>query len=176
MPVEIITSKTADRAVDWYMRAHNEESVARFMNVGHHQEMPSDFHGDWSNLTLMDKSGHGLLRLAPDRGQSCFVCDMACWVLPSAGASKKRIAGELLIAAFTAAANRFGSKYIDWNVHSTNEESLRFSNRHSKLVGIREEGAWDRGLGKFVDSHEFRKNVEAYRYENLFKGRSSQAR
>lgn len=165
MTIRIITSKTADRALDWYARAFNTPEVARFMQVGHNQETPSDFHGDWSNLTLMDDEGHGLVRLAPDRGQSCFSCDISCWVLPTAPC-KRRTAGELLGIAFNTAANRFGSKYVDWNVHGSNEESLRFSNKRAVLVGIRKEGAWDRELGGWVDLHEFRKDISEYRYEN----------
>lgn len=174
MSIQIITTKTSHFAHEWYSTAINTPEVARFLNMCSNVATPDDFVDDWMCLTLMDEHHHGLIRLRPARSYSNLYCDMSCWVLPSAGKAKSFIAGKLIRAGFAHAANRFGSKYVDWCVHGTNEESMRFSRRHSEQVGHVEEGGWDIALGRWVSSTDFRKNVESFRHENQLKMKRSE--
>lgn len=154
--IKVLTSCDNARLQDWYDRAQNCVEVRRFLSLGTTCDVPSDLGSDWATLFLMDRRDDGMAKVSPCRAQNALYCDLSVWVLPTAGRRKPLVAGSLIRAAFEAAHFRYGSKYMEWGVHGTNADSLRFSERHATCYGRKSEGAWDSGVGAFVDQYLFR--------------------
>lgn len=155
-PIRRITGATASRVAQWYERAYNDPQIMRFMSCDPAADIPTAFDSDWAHIVLMDDSGNGMASVWPCRAAGNFYSTLMCYVFPCE--NKKYIAGRLIDAAFEQGRS-VGSKYMDWAVHGTNVDSLYLSDRIAQKVGVRPEGAWDRYLSKWVDSHAYRKNI-----------------
>ncbi len=162
MLIKAITGHEQARVIEWYDRAFNEPQVMRFLTIGHLREIPTTVDPDWTTLFLMDEGNHGLVKIMPARNHSSRYADMCCWVLPSAGEAKQRIAGSLLRRAIIEAVSRFDCKFIEWSVHSTNKESLAFSRKRATQFAFKEESAWDTHLAQWVGCHSFSLNAREF--------------
>ncbi len=162
METHIITPFDAPRVAEWYSKAFNTPDVSRFLGFSMTREAPPAVDPDWVNMFIVDSCGHGLAKLSPARSYNNQYCDLSVWVLPSAGATKKFIAGALLQRAFHEARTRFGCRYMEWGVSGSNVESLAFSRRRAQQWAFKTEGAWDPLLCAWVDMYCFRLDLEAF--------------
>jgi hypothetical protein len=156
-----ITPSTFSRLQEWHDAAVATPSVWRFMATSKFidQPRPEDYASDWSRIAFISDSGLTVLRAVIDRETDDY--SIGLWSLAD-GMRKRVEVGRACVMLRNVVLPAYGARTISTVVHATNEASLRIMGRiFGEPWGIEPLAGWDRGSGRMVDVHHFRRAVSA---------------
>lgn len=140
----------------WLESALSDDKIWPFMSLDKAKNYNIDINDDWNQIHYIDNSGLCFASLYFERRKE--KAQLSIHTLSFAGIhSQRRSALRMLKSLFknNFIFKKHGIEFVDFSVHSTNE-NLLFFNRRFLSWGKQPMGGYDKKIGQWVDVYHYR--------------------
>lgn len=151
----------------WLEEALKDDKIWPYMSLDKAKNYNIDVNDDWNQIHYIDKSGLCFSSLYFERRKE--KAQFSIHTLSYAGShSKKRSALRMMCELFRNdfIFKKHGIEFVDFSVHSTNE-NLIFFNKRFFPWGKQPLGGFDKKIGKWVDVYHYRIDKQTLKNTNL---------